>query len=106
MGDTLVKIEILGQAHTIRTDEAEERVLEVVDYLNTKIAEVSAATRTTAKLNVAILAALNITHEYLLVREERDQLLKGVQERSRKLLAKLEREVPQRSAAGSLEKPA
>ncbi|MBU0516094.1 MAG: cell division protein ZapA [Proteobacteria bacterium] len=106
MGDTLVKIEILGQAHTIRTDEAEERVLEVVDYLNTKIAEVSAATRTTAKLNVAILAALNITHEYLLVREERDQLLKGVQERSRKLLAKLERDVPQRSAASSLEKPA
>ncbi len=101
MGETLVKIEILGQTHTIRTDEAEKRVLEVVEYLNGKIAEVSATTRTTAKLNVAILAALNITHEYLLVREERDELLKGVQEKGRKLLAKLEQEIPRRSASNS-----
>jgi cell division protein ZapA len=60
----LVRVEILGREYTVKSDEGEERVRKIAEYVNEKIKKISESTKTLSTLNVAILAALDIANEY------------------------------------------
>jgi len=56
-------VEILGQKFTISSDAEEGYMLKVAGYVDGKMQELMRASKSVAKTNVAMLAALNIADE-------------------------------------------
>jgi len=79
-----VRVEILGREYTIRSDEGEERVRRIAQYLDEKLKKISEASRTTSTLNVAILAALDIANEYFEAQEGRTHLNRRMEDIEKK----------------------
>lgn len=80
-----VKIEILGREYNIRSDEEEERVKKVGEYINKKVKEVTQATPNISTLNAVILAALNIANDYFDLLEEKEELKRELGARTGRL---------------------
>ena len=59
--DSLVKIDLLGQSYTLRTDA--KRVKAAAEVLRAKLNEYEGATRSNIKLDVALLAGLDLASE-------------------------------------------
>ena len=75
----LVQVEILGREFTVKSDEGEERVRKIAEYVNEKIKNISENTKTISTLNVVILAAMEITNEYFGALEGRSDLTRKVE---------------------------
>lgn len=75
----LVRVEILGREYTLKSDEGEERVRKIAEYVNEKIKKISDNTKTISTLNVAILAALDIANEYFEALEGHGDLSRRVE---------------------------
>jgi cell division protein ZapA len=58
-----VEVTILGRRIRIRSDDDDDYIREVADYVNERMEEVQKATQTTASMNVAILVAMNIADD-------------------------------------------
>jgi cell division protein ZapA len=58
-----VRVTILGQSYNIKGDTSSEYILELTDYVNRKIGEISSNVVSGNLLQIAILAALNIADE-------------------------------------------
>lgn len=69
-----VKIEILGREYNIKSDEEEERVKKVGEYINRKVREITQMSPNISTLNVVILTALNIANDYFDILEEKEEL--------------------------------
>ncbi len=64
MASQPIDIEIMGRAFTVTcTDEERERLLQAVDYLDEKMREIRDTGKMVSVERIAIMAALNITHE-------------------------------------------
>ncbi len=74
----IVRVEILGREYTLKSDEGEERVRRIAEYLNEKLKKISENTRTLSTLNLAILAAMDIANEYFQVLDGQDDLSRKV----------------------------
>lgn len=66
-----VQVTILGQQYTVKSEASPDEVAKVVDFVNEKIAEVTATGRVADSLNVAVLALLNLAGMFLRLQEER-----------------------------------
>jgi cell division protein ZapA len=80
------EVKILGQRYKMRSDEGEEYLADLAEYVNEKINEVQESTKTVATHNLAILAALNIADSLFKLREQEAQAKKEVRERLRRIL--------------------
>jgi cell division protein ZapA len=60
----LVQVEIMGREYNIRSDEGEERVKKIAQYVDEKLRKISSISKTNSGLNAAILAAMDIANEY------------------------------------------
>jgi cell division protein ZapA len=78
----VIRLEILGREFTIRSDEGEERVKKIGEYVNQKIQEITNNGKTVSTLNAAILAALNIANEYFELQERQRALTRSVEDKS------------------------
>jgi len=76
----LVRVEIMGREYNIRSDEGEERVKKIAQYVDEKLRKISEISRTTSTLNAAILAAMDIANEYFDALEGRTHLRQKVEE--------------------------
>ncbi len=77
------ELRILGQRFVIRSEECEDYIRGVEEYLNKKIGEVKEKTRAVSNLDLAILTALTITGELIKSRNELDDLGKRSEELSK-----------------------
>lgn len=59
-----VEVKIMGQKVVLRSDDEEQYIRKVAEYVDGKMQEVSQTTGSRGKYSVAILAALNIADEY------------------------------------------
>ncbi|MGA2957027.1 MAG: cell division protein ZapA [Thermodesulfobacteriota bacterium] len=75
----LVSVEILGREYTVKSDEGEERVKKIAEYVNEKLKRISEGTKTVSTLNVAILAAMEIANEYFEALEGHSSLTQKVE---------------------------
>ena len=75
----LVRVEILGREYTVKSDEGEERVKRIAEYVNEKLKRISDRTKTVSTLNVAILAAMDIANEYFEILEGHSNLTQKVE---------------------------
>lgn len=80
-----VEVEIMGQNVTLRSEEEESYVRRVAGYVDEKMQEVVKTTRPIAKLNVAVMAALNIADEYHRVKDEYDTMINRLDLLSKRL---------------------
>jgi cell division protein ZapA len=69
----VVEVNILEQKLLVKSEDGEEHVKMVVDYLNSKIEEVKKNSTAVSTLNVALLAAMNIADDYF---ETKERLVK------------------------------
>ncbi|MCL1911245.1 MAG: cell division protein ZapA [Leptospirales bacterium] len=90
MESTRVKVNIFGQSYTVKGEASSEYILELADYLNKKMAEVSANISNGTSTQVAILAALNIADEYFQVRDLKSGSYLAIEEKTNKLIAMLD----------------
>ena len=69
-----LSLNILGHKLIVNSNESEDHLKSVAVYLNNKIEEVKEKTKTASTLDLALLAALNITGEVIKSKE----LLEGM----------------------------
>ena len=84
------KITILGQELSVLSDTDDEQVAEVVQYLNKKVDEILRSGNGMKTLNVAILAALNISEEFVKLKEVNKELCEKLENRAEKLIQLIE----------------
>jgi cell division protein ZapA len=84
------KITILGQELSVLSDSEDEQVANVVQFVNEKMEEVLRSGNGLKTLNVAILAALNISEEFLKLKGVNRDLCDQLESRSEKLIQLIE----------------
>jgi cell division protein ZapA len=84
------KIRILGQELSVLSDAEDEQVANVVQFVNNKIEEVLQAREGLKTINVAILAALNISEELLRLKGVNSKLCDQLESRAEKLIQLIE----------------
>lgn len=81
-----LEIQVMGQKLQIRSDSNDAYVSRVASFVDKKVAEVIQSTKSVASLNVAILAAMNITDEYLKYREDNEERFKSLEKKIQDLI--------------------
>ena len=84
------KITILGQELSVLSDSEDEQVANVVQFVNEKMEEVLHSGNGLKTLNVAILAALNISEELLKLKGVNRDLCDQLESRSETLIQLIE----------------
>src|SRR6187399_1938731 len=59
-----IRVEIYNQTYNIRSDGDTEYIIQLAEYVDSKMREISSGTLTVDSLKVAILAALHIADEF------------------------------------------
>jgi cell division protein ZapA len=80
----------LGQELSVLSDLEDEQVANVVQYVNQKVEEVLRSGNGFKTLNVAILAALNISEELLKLKGVNKELCDQLENRAEKLIQLIE----------------
>jgi cell division protein ZapA len=78
-----VRVRILDQEYLVRSDEGENQVQRVAEFVNERFKEIRENTQGLSETKTAILAAFHIASEYFQALKDRDDLAKDVQERAR-----------------------
>jgi len=81
-----VKIQILDHEYLIKSDEDEEHVYKIAEYVNGKLKEVNKNSVGLSDKKAAILAALHIASDYFQLLKERDDLIAHIRQRSKALI--------------------
>lgn len=84
------KITILGQELSVISDSEDEQVAEIVQFLNKKVDEILHSGNGLKSLNVAILAALNISEEFIKLKGVNRELCEQLENRAEKLIQLIE----------------
>ncbi len=87
-----VTVDVAGQKLQLRTDADEAYVASLAEYVNEKIGEVKASSRTYSTHVLAVLAALNIADDLFQIRRRESELRRQVREKSQRILELLENE--------------
>lgn len=86
--DKPIKIKIQDNEYLIRSKGNDtDNVYKIAEYVNEKLKETDEASKGISEKRAAILTALNIASDYFRVLEERDILLREIQNRSQSLIS-------------------
>ncbi|MBI5560038.1 MAG: cell division protein ZapA [Deltaproteobacteria bacterium] len=87
---SVVELSILGKRLLVKSEEDSDYVRSVESYLTRKIEEVRVGSKAVATLDLALLAALNVTGELMKVRDK----LEGIEKKSGELNQLIDRRLP------------
>ena len=87
------RIKVLGRELQVRSATLPEKVKEIEDFVNGKLAEVSASVTGGDSNVVAILTLMTLAEAYLSLAREQEALQQHCQERISRLLEKLDRQL-------------
>lgn len=74
-----VEVEIAGEPYVLRSESAPEHIERVARMVSQKIKEVRTRNPRLPLLKATVVAALNITDEYLVLKDEHNNLLKLIE---------------------------
>ena len=83
-------IKILGQELAVLSDAEDDKVAEIVRFVNDKMEEIMRSRDGLRALDVAILAALNISEDFLKLEGVNQDLFLQLESRSEKLIQLIE----------------
>jgi len=89
-------VNIAGYALTVKTERSAEHMERLSKLLNERVREVQKSGATANYLNVVMLAAMKLADEVLELRGERDDVKKGIEQKSRALLSALDSALKER----------
>lgn len=75
-----LELKILGQKLVVKSTKDEDYIRGVASYLNDKVEEVRRSTTAVSTLDVALLAALNVTDEFMKSQQTIEKTLKRSEE--------------------------
>lgn len=81
---------IAGVPYKLKTSHEEHTVYELVDYVDQKVTEALAVTKNSSFQNAAVLAALNIAEEMILLKQKAQAELEKLEAKALKLSQDLE----------------
>jgi cell division protein ZapA len=81
-----VKVRILDREYLVTSEEDQEQVQRIAEYVNEKLGEVRDSTEGLSEKKTAILAALNIASEYFQLLKEQDDRLARLRQRTELLI--------------------
>jgi cell division protein ZapA len=81
-----VKVRILDREYLVTSEEGQEQVQRIAEYVNEKLREVRDSTEGLSEKKTAILAALNIASEYFQLLKEQDDRLARLRQRTELLI--------------------
>ncbi|MFC1824912.1 cell division protein ZapA [Thermodesulfobacteriota bacterium] len=81
-----IRVKILDQEYLVKSEEEEDQVQKIAEYVSQKLGEVRENTEGLSEIRIAILAALHIANEYYQVSKERDDLLADRKKRTEALI--------------------
>ncbi len=84
------EINVLGQELSVISDADDEQVAHVVRYVNERMEDIIRSSDGLRALDVAILAALNITEDFLKLKGVNQNLCDQLEHRSEKLIQLIE----------------
>lgn len=84
-------IKILGQELAVLSDAEDEQVANVVQFVNDKMQDIVQSSDGLRTVDVAILAALNITEDFLKLKGVNKDLCEQLTHRSEKLIQLIEK---------------
>ncbi|MBN2565896.1 MAG: cell division protein ZapA [Candidatus Eisenbacteria bacterium] len=96
MGKRSVVVHVGGQRYVVRSDADETYIRTLAGYLDDRIKEVSKRSKPVTSQSLAVLAALNIADELFQERRKRVELRQRVKDKSRAMIAYLDKEVKAR----------
>ena len=71
-----VKVSIMGQEYNVRTDANPKYIHKVAKFVENRMKEIEeAAPETTSQLRIAVLAAMNVTDEYLSTMHKKNEAI-------------------------------
>lgn len=85
-----LKVRILDHEYLIKSEENEEQVRRIAEYVNNKLLEAMANARGLSENKTTILAALDIAGEYFQLQKERDDLVASLKERTKALIRSID----------------
>ena len=80
------EVNILGQRYKVRSEDDEEYVNKLAEYLDEQLDEVRKNTKIVATQNLAVLAGLNIVDTLFKQKEKDAQFKKDIREKIRKMV--------------------
>ncbi len=90
METSSVKVTIFGQTYTIKGDTDPQYMLELAEFVNKKMEEVSSGIVSTNPAQVAILVALNIADECFQLKKLKSGSENAIEEKTRTLISMLD----------------
>lgn len=81
---------IAGVSYKIKSSHDDETVKSLIKYVDQKVGEAMAATKNSSFQNAAVLAALNIAEELILLKRKAVKELQTLEEKASKLSSKIE----------------
>jgi len=88
--EEVTTVRIFNQTYKVRSGNEPEYIRELAALLDDKMSEISQLTPTVDTVRVAVLAALNIADEYFLTQARLEALEQEIEERSEKMISRLE----------------
>ncbi len=85
-----LKVRILDHEYLIKSEESEEQVRRIAEYVNNKLLEAMTNTRGLSESKRTILAALDIASDYFQLQKERDDLVAHLRERTIELIRRID----------------
>ncbi len=98
-GTPTIRVEIYNQTYNIRSDGDSEYVINLAEFVDRRMREISSGTLTVDSLKVAILAALHIADELHRLKRLHEQADTQLASRSAECAEMLDRVLKSRSAA-------
>jgi cell division protein ZapA len=98
-GNGSVRVEIYDQTYQLRGSDP-EYIAELADYVDTKMRIIAQQASTVDSLRVAVLAALNIADEYLVLKRKYDSVASDYQSRADQLSGALDEVLEEVRRAG------
>ncbi len=81
-----VKVRILDHEYYVRSEDDEEEIYRIAEYVSEKLREIQENTEGLSEKKTAILAALNIASEYFQLLKERNDLAAKLGQRTEALI--------------------
>jgi len=87
------EVSILNQKFVLKSDADERYVQKVADYLNKKLHDIMNNSKSVSTLNVALLAALNVTDDFFRMREKSKESQNSVEQKIKELVSFIDTQI-------------
>ncbi|MBW1999672.1 MAG: cell division protein ZapA [Deltaproteobacteria bacterium] len=81
-----IKVKILDHEYRLKSDESEEHVRKIAEYVNQKLQEIGASSEGLSEKKMAILAALHIAGDYFQATRELELVKDRIRKRTKDLV--------------------